>query len=93
MAGADSGPDLPFGWIGIWACLRTGSDSGIPGFGIAATHQPHEFLRRALVVAHNRGALLRHRAGHLLAGLAGRIRIANTDVAIAHDGYPSLDCE
>jgi hypothetical protein len=46
-----------------------------------------------LIVAHHRGALLRHRAGHLLAGFAGPVRLANTDVAIAHDGYPSLDCE
>jgi hypothetical protein len=46
-----------------------------------------------LVVAHDRGALLRHCAGHLLAGFAGCVCIANTDVAIAHDGHPSLDCE
>jgi len=65
----------------------------IASFGIVAAHQPHEFLRRALIVTHDRGALLRHRAGHLLAGFAGRVCIANTDVAIAHDGYPSLDCE
>jgi hypothetical protein len=87
----------------MWARLRTGSDSGIPGrhiarlqvtsLGIATTHQLHELLRRALVVAHNRGALLRHRTSHLLAGFAGHIFISNTDVAIAHDGYPSLDCE
>jgi hypothetical protein len=47
-----------------------------------------------LIVAHNRGALLRHRAGHLLAaGFAGCVCIANTGVAIAHGGYPSLDGE
>jgi hypothetical protein len=65
----------------------------IARFGIAATDQLHELLRRALIVAHDRGALLRHRAGHLLAGFAGCACIANTDVAIAHDGYPSLDGE
>jgi hypothetical protein len=37
--------------------------------------------------------LLRHRTGHLLAGFASRGLIANTDVAIAHDGYPSLEGE
>jgi hypothetical protein len=35
--------------------------------------------------------LLRHRTGHLLAGFAGRGCVANTNVAIAHDCYPSLD--
>jgi hypothetical protein len=42
------------------------------------------------MVTHDRGALLRHRACHLLAGFAGRVRIANTDVAIAHDDYPFI---
>jgi hypothetical protein len=37
--------------------------------------------------------LLRHRTGHLLAGSTSRGLIANTDVAIAHDCYPSLDGE
>lgn len=59
-----------------------------------AANQPHELLWRALIVAHDRCALLRHRTSHLLlAGFAGRGLIANTDVAIAHDGYPLLDCE
>jgi hypothetical protein len=84
--------------IGIWATFRTRSDPSIPElqiarFGIAATDQLHELLRRALIVAHDRGALLRHRACHLLAGFAGCACIANTDVTIAHDGYPSLDGE
>jgi hypothetical protein len=57
---------------------------------IAAAHQTHELLRRALIVTHDGGALLRHRAGHLLAGFAGRGSVASTDVAIAHDGYPLL---
>jgi hypothetical protein len=43
-----------------------------------------------LIVTHDGGALLRHRTGHLLAGFAGRGSVSNTDVAIAHDGYPSL---
>jgi len=43
-----------------------------------------------LIVTHDGGALLRHRTGHLLAGFAGRGCVADTYVAIAHDGYPLL---
>jgi hypothetical protein len=43
-----------------------------------------------LIVTHDGGVLLRHRTSHLLAGFAGRGGVANTDIAIAHDGYPLL---
>ncbi|MCC8951164.1 hypothetical protein H8A97_40495 [Bradyrhizobium sp. Arg62] len=53
---------------------------------VAAADEADQLLRRALIVAHYVGALLRHRGRHLLlAGFARRGFIANTDVAIAHD--------
>src|SRR5258708_3204695 len=61
------------------------------GLGITAPHQPHQLLLGALIVAEDIGALLRHRTGHLLGGCAGRGSLANVDVVIAHDWYPSLD--
>jgi hypothetical protein len=61
------------------------------GFGIAAPHQPHQLLLGALIVPEDTAALLRHRTRHLLGGFAGRGSIANADVVIAHDYYPSLD--
>jgi hypothetical protein len=69
------------------------SDTGLEaGLGIATAYQAHKLLRRAFIVTHDPGVLLRHRTRHLrLAGFASRGILANIDVAIAHDCDPSLD--
>jgi hypothetical protein len=59
---------------------------------VAAAYQSHQLLLGALIVAHDMGALLRHRTSHLRpGGCTGRGWFANTGVAIGHDRYPSLD--
>ena len=49
-------PVLSLQWVRTHPRLR-------PGFGIAAAHQPHEFLWGRLIAPTHVAALLRHRAG------------------------------
>jgi hypothetical protein len=60
------------------------------GLGVAAAHQPHQFLRGAFIVAHDAGFLFGHRTHHLsLARSTACGFLASIDVA--HDCHPSLD--
>jgi hypothetical protein len=82
--------------LGHIELAHSGIEAGFfkAGLRIAAPNQPNQLLRDAFIVTHDMSARLRHRARHLLlAGFAGRGFIANFDVAIGHDGYPSLGWE